>query len=169
MFWYLQIFPTSFNPPYLYHPRLEPVSLSHSNSTHGHVKRLRQVLLEQPLKGATEFGFLSDPLILSCLHVSCRPGFRHNIPVNVLWHVFADKNVATFISPPRLIPESAVCVNSSVLEVKLLVAEHTGIEIGVESDLTNLDLFTELLVRELIDEVLVERLGLGKHAENSVA
>ena len=91
------------------------------------------------------------------------------MPVNVLWHFVAHENVATFISLPRLIPESAVGVNSSVLEVKLLVAKHTGIEIGVKSDLTNLDLLTELLVRELIDEVLFERLGLGKHTENGVA
>jgi len=55
-----------------------------------------------------------------------------------------------------------------MLEVKFLIAEHAGIEIRVESDLANLHLFTEWLVGELINEVLVKWLGLGKHAENGV-
>ena len=146
------------------------ISLSVSNAVHAHTSvSLRQVLLEQPLKWTSEFGFLSDPLFLSGLQVGGRPSVRHNLPVNVLWVELADEHVATFISLPTPIPESAVGGNSSVLEVKLFVTEHTGKEIGVESDLTDLDLFSKWRFGELIDEVLVEWRGLGKHPENGVA
>lgn len=55
-----------------------------------------------------------------------------------------------------------------MLKEQTLITKLASEEVGLKSDLANLDLSTSLLGRELLDVVLVKWCGLGKHAKNGV-
>jgi len=100
--------------------------------------RYKSDIADEPCEWASELSLLGNEHRFSFVIIS-RPDVGRD---GVAPDVGRSKAFVKVSVNPRLRPELLIKLNSPMLEVELIVAPHTGVEVGGEVDVTNLDEIT---------------------------